>query len=671
MANELTAKSAARFHTALRVRRHVPLIAALSLAVALPGTAAAIPALAPTPGDTIRITSPVDPLLYGAGGPALSQDGNSLVYGARGDSGFSEVWLLDLEDGSNERISEPMAGSENDDNIGLGPSVSADGRYVAFASRSSALVPGDTNDALDVFVRDRVAGTTERVSVTSDEQQVDGHKVSSGQMIGSNETGISDDGRFVVFTSIGPGLTPEDTNDETDVFVRDRVAGTTSIVSYSVSGEAGNAKSEAASISADGRYVAFVSNADDIVEPGMPHGTVYVRDLQDGSVVPVDVPSTGTVPDASLATDPVISTDGRHVAFAHFATNLTDPPGPSGEGRLFVADLDAGTLDAVLVSDFEGGRSVAVSTDGSRVAAVTKAPDPGGGSDFHLVIFDRNTGRSAPVDLATSPCRRAGGLLAGAVTMSGDGALVAYHSVDAELIAGDVNEVGDVFLHTVDLEPPVVAAPSPIGLLSGIQMRANGRATFRIFGWDVVDGSNNVATVVQEGVDAADPVAIWNEDVEFQRTLDPGHRYRYGVSASDCAGHESGLAWGASSRYRLLQETAPRIAYRGDWRLRAASSDVDGASMVVRGSGASASFNTEARAFALVSRRGPQSGRLRVFVDGSQVAVVRLYRGTLDVPRLIVFKHRFTTPGRHYVRLVTAPIYGVSGARLDAIALVT
>src|SRR5919201_577561 len=202
-------------------------------------------------------------------------------------------------------------------------------------------------------------------------------------------------------------------------------------------------------------------------------------------------------------------------------------------------------------------------------------------------------------------------------------------------------------------------------------MRTSGRASFRIFGWDVVDGSNDVATVVQQDVDDADPVAIWNEDVEFQRTLDPGHRYRYGVSASDCAGHESGPALGAWSRYRLLQETAPRIAYRGGWRLRAASGDVDGASMVVRGSGASASFYTEARAFALVSRRGPQSGRLRVFVDGSQVAVVRLYRGTVDVPRLIVFKHRFTTPGRHNIRLVTAPIYGVSGARLDAIALVT
>jgi len=670
MADELTAKPAVRFHMTLRVRRHVSLVAALSLAVALPGTVKAMPALAPTPGDTIRITSPVDPFLYGAGGPALSQDGNWLVYGARGDSNFSEVWLLDLEDGSNERISEPMAGFENDDNIGLGPSVSTDGRYVAFASRSSVLVPGDTNDALDVFVRDRVAGTTERVSVTSDEQQVDGHKASSGQMIGSNKTAISGDGRFVAFTSIGPGLTPEDTNDETDVFVRDRVTGTTSMVSYSVDGQAGNAMSEAASISADGRYVAFVSYADDIVQPGVAHGTAYVRDLQVGSVVPVDVPSTGTVPDASLATDPVISADGRHVAFAHFATNLTDPPGPSG-GRLFVADLDAGTLDAVLLSDFEGGRSVGVSTDGSRVAAVTKTPDPEGGSDFHLVIFDRNTGRSAPVDLATSPCRRAGGLLAGAVTMSGDGALVAYHSIDAELIAGDVNEVGDLFLHTVDLEPPVVAAPSPIGLLTGIQMRANGRATFRIFGWDVVDGSNDVATVVQEGVDEAGPVAIWNEDVQFQRTLDPGRRYRYGVSASDCAGHESGLAWGAWSRYRLLQETAPRIAYRGGWHLRAASSDVDGASMVVRGSGASASFYTEARAFALVSRHGLQSGRLRVFVDGSQVAVVRLYRGYLDVPRMIVFKHRFTTSGRHYVRLVTAPIYGVSGARLDAIALVT
>jgi Tol biopolymer transport system component len=136
------------------------------------------------------------------------------------------------------------------------PSISADGRYVAFYSVASDLVAGDTNGTPDVFVRDRQAGTTKRVSISST------GTVGNGDSL---DPSISADGRYVAFFSYASDLIADDTNAGSDVFVRDRQAGTTRRVSISSTGTQGNGASDSLSISADGRYVAFQSDATNLV----------------------------------------------------------------------------------------------------------------------------------------------------------------------------------------------------------------------------------------------------------------------------------------------------------------------------------------------------------------------------------------------------------------------
>src|SRR5690606_11863360 len=136
------------------------------------------------------------------------------------------------------------------DRNSLVPSISADGRFVAFQSVATNLVPGDTNGNNDVFVHDRQTGVTQRVSVASDGAQGNGI---------STTASISADGRFVAFQSAASNLVPGDTNGATDVFVHDRQTGVTERVSVASDGAQGNANTSEASLSADGRYVAFQS----------------------------------------------------------------------------------------------------------------------------------------------------------------------------------------------------------------------------------------------------------------------------------------------------------------------------------------------------------------------------------------------------------------------------
>ena len=128
------------------------------------------------------------------------------------------------------------------------PAISADGRFVAFSSDATNLVPGDTNGTADVFVRDRQTGTTRRVSVGSGGAQGNGLSV---------DPAISADGRFVAFASDATNLVPGDTNGADDVFVRDRQTGTTRRVSVGSGGAQGDRVSFDPAISADGRFVAF------------------------------------------------------------------------------------------------------------------------------------------------------------------------------------------------------------------------------------------------------------------------------------------------------------------------------------------------------------------------------------------------------------------------------
>ena len=209
----------------------------------------------------------------------------------------------------------------NADNDSDTPSVSSDGRYVAFASSATNLVAGDTNGQRDVFVRDMSTGTVVRVSVSSDEVEGDS---------GSYDPSISADGRYVAFESGATNLVAGDTNSTMDVFVRDLTSTTTVRVSVD-SDEVveGNNSSVDPSISADGRFVAFESYATNLVA-GDTNGTydVFTRDLTATTTVRVSVNNLGVQGNFG-SFDPSISADGRYVGFESAATNLTtvtDPP---------------------------------------------------------------------------------------------------------------------------------------------------------------------------------------------------------------------------------------------------------------------------------------------------------------------------------------------------------
>src|SRR4028118_367972 len=135
------------------------------------------------------------------------------------------------------------------------PSISADGRFVAFYSQASNIVPGDTNNSYDTFVRDTLTNTTTLVSLDSAGNQGNSD---------SYNASISADGRFVAFSSEASNIVPGDTNNYADIFVRDRLTNTTTRVSVDSAGNQGNFFSGSASISADGRFVAFSSNSSNL-----------------------------------------------------------------------------------------------------------------------------------------------------------------------------------------------------------------------------------------------------------------------------------------------------------------------------------------------------------------------------------------------------------------------
>jgi len=252
------------------------------------------------------------------------------------------------------------------------PSISADGRWVAFASAADNLVPGDTNDFPDIFVRDRVTGVTKRVSVTDAALQADG---------ASSSPVISADGRWVAFTSYAANLSLGDLNFPTggaDVFLHDMVTGHTVRVSTSALGLSTNGESDFPTISADGRYVGFDSTATDIV-PGdtNKHGDVFVWDRDTQRTVRASVAADGTQADAGsgLAS---ISADGTRIAFISAADNLVDDDS-NGYKDAFVKDLRTGGVLRVDVASngkqAQGdAQDVALSPDAGSVAFTTAWP---------------------------------------------------------------------------------------------------------------------------------------------------------------------------------------------------------------------------------------------------------------------------------------------------------
>jgi len=202
-------------------------------------------------------------------------------------------------------------------------------------------VPGDTNNGADVFVRDRVTGTT-LVSLT---------RTGAQAAVGSDSSAISTDGRYVALVSSGDNVVVGDTNNADDVFVRARTAGTTTLVSASrTTGDSADAESSGAAISADGRYVGFSSPATNLVA-GDTNGTydVFLRDLLAGTTSRVSVRSDGAQGNALSGFNPGLSADARYIAFTSNASNLVSGD-TNGTGDTFVRDRVAGTTTRVSVS---------------------------------------------------------------------------------------------------------------------------------------------------------------------------------------------------------------------------------------------------------------------------------------------------------------------------------
>lgn len=370
----------------------------------IPLTIAAYPDACPEPPVSSLISRAADggPANNGSSSARVSRDGAWVAYSSLatnlvpGGTGTTwDLWLTvvtDVRSGATTVVSAAPDGTPANHNSEGLPSISADGRWVAYTSRASNLVPGDTNGAIDVFLWDRETRATTWVSANETALMI-------GE--GSGSPSISADGRWVAFTSLVPDLVPGDTNESADVFLWDRISGQTTLVSAAPGSLPANGSSSAASISGDGRWVAFTSAATNLTaDPisGWGVDNIYVWDRVTGATVQVSRGMDGQAADQPSASA-AISDDGSVVAYVSQARNLV--PGSRGLGAdIFVTDLRSGSTTLVtatpdgLPADHEpnGYLRPAISGDGRWVAYGTAGanlvpgpPDRSG----NIYVWDR------------------------------------------------------------------------------------------------------------------------------------------------------------------------------------------------------------------------------------------------------------------------------------------
>jgi len=386
--------------------------------------------------------------------PSISADGRFVAFDssatnlATGDTnGNWDVFVRDLPNGMTTRVSVDASGGQVSGDS-RAPTLSADGRYVAFYSLSPGLVSGDTNAVSDVFVRDLLTGSNTLVSVDSSGAHANG---------ASTLASISPDGRYVAFLSSASNLVAGDTNNVVDVFVHDLLLGGTTRASVDSAGVQANNACFDPSISRDGRFVAFGSSASNLV-PGDTNGVrdVFVRDLSNNTTVRASVDSAGTQGNGNCGV-PSLSADGRFVGFAGLANNLV-PGDTNGALDVFVRDLQGLTTSRVSVSS-SGAQSngnsgvCSISADGRWISFGSSASnlvlgDTNGVDD--VFAHDRLSGATMRVSVDSSGLE---GNAGSSSTTSGetdaisaDGRYVAFFSVASNLVPGDTNAVGDILV---------------------------------------------------------------------------------------------------------------------------------------------------------------------------------------------------------------------------------
>lgn len=384
--------------------------------------------------------------------------------------------------GDTIRVSIDSSGTEANNGSGA-TSLSGDGRYVVFTSYATNLVSGDTNGVNDVFVRDTLMNTTTRVSVDSSGAQANNQ---------SDFPAISADGRYVVFQSLATNLVSDDTTGGLwDVFIRDLVNNTTTRASISTGGAESNNSSIKPVISADGRYVAFVSYANNLAAGCA--GGILLRDTVNSATTCASLNSSGQLPAGGyyVAADPAISADGRYVAFSSDATNM----GNCGAGTIhdiFVRDTVNNTAVCVSVDAANAGGNgnsdlPVISADGRYVAFQSSAnnlvPGDTNGFDDHFV-HDRDTDTDGIFDEAgfTSTIRvsvasdgtQGNGYAAERPGISADGRYVMFTSAASNLVSGDTNNQTDIFVRDTVLNTTVRGTVNSAGVEAGYSPTGSG-----------------------------------------------------------------------------------------------------------------------------------------------------------------------------------------------------
>ena len=306
-------------------------------------------------------------------------------------NGALDVFVHDRKSGRTTRVSLGSGGDQGNSGNGV-PSLSSDGRVVAFESLSSNLVDGDTNKSTDVFVRDRHTGETTRVSVDSRGRQANGSSAGSS---------LDGSGRYVAFESLATDLVPGDTNRVSDVFVHDRQTGETTRVSVDSRGRQGNGGSSAPSLSADGRFVGFGSYGSNLVDGDTNQEIdVFVHDRQTRETTRVSVDSRGRQANGSSGIA-ALSADGRWVAFHSFASNLVDGD-TNGTLDVFVHDRLTGRTTRTSLAE-KGresngpSRDSTISADARFVAFESHASNLVSRDDNGFVdVFVRDRGGAEP-----------------------------------------------------------------------------------------------------------------------------------------------------------------------------------------------------------------------------------------------------------------------------------
>jgi len=405
----------------------------------------------PLPVGTTELVSKSSDGTFGNGqsnNQAMSADGRFVVIASSasnlvpGDTNATgDIFVHDRLTSTTERVSVADDGTQAD-NSSYGASISDDGRYVAFYSRANNLVTGVQDFFPHIYVHDRVNGTTERVSIATD-----GSLANSS----SYDPVVSADGRYVVFSSFANNLVVGDTNGAQDIFVHDRLNGITKRLSVASDGSQANNRSAGPSISADGQYVAFLSNASNLVEADT-NGVmdIFVHNQLTGLTERVSVSSNGTEGNGSSG-GPEISDNGLVITFSSTASNLV-----SGDTNayydVFIHDRVSRITERVSVESdgsqlHDDSFSGSISADGRYTTFISYANslDTSTVNWWYsdIFVYDRVTQTTELISLSSDGVQA--NEESNAPTISGDGRFVGFHSYAVELVPGGTS-IQDVYV---------------------------------------------------------------------------------------------------------------------------------------------------------------------------------------------------------------------------------